>query len=69
VVRLIAERGIGPAELGDAVTAGKAADEARLPPELLEMVRLALGEWRLTTREEAEGHRERLMDERSAFVD
>ncbi len=68
VVQMLAERGVGSAELADALAGGKAG-EARLPPELLNMVREALGEWRMMTREEAEGHREKLMEERSAFVD
>ncbi|KAK3906166.1 hypothetical protein C8A05DRAFT_12054 [Staphylotrichum tortipilum] len=67
LVQMIAERGIGPAELAGALAEGKAG-EAKLPPELLGMVRRALGEWRLMTREEAQRHRENLMDERSKFV-
>ncbi|KAK3899199.1 hypothetical protein C8A05DRAFT_37207 [Staphylotrichum tortipilum] len=66
VRQLLLERGLGGSQLAEA-TGGKEA--AKLPAELLQMVRQQMGGGKdlPMTRAEAEEHREKLMKERSAF--
>jgi hypothetical protein len=66
ISQLLVERGLGGSQLAEALAAEKPEDR-KLPPELLDMVRKELGEGLPMTREEAEEHRKKLMESRSAF--
>jgi hypothetical protein len=66
ISQLLIERGLGGSQLAEALAAQK-PENTRLPPELLDMVRKELGEGLPMTREEAEEHRKKLMESRSAF--
>ncbi|KAK3904892.1 hypothetical protein C8A05DRAFT_13257 [Staphylotrichum tortipilum] len=68
ITQLLLERGIGKGQLAEAVTTGKSGG-VKLPPEVLNMIRNELNDWNPMTREEAEGHRLGLMEERSASKD
>ncbi|KAK4151114.1 hypothetical protein C8A00DRAFT_36248 [Chaetomidium leptoderma] len=68
IAQLLVERGLGESQLSEALTAaGKTGDDAKLPPELMNMVRKELGEALPMTRKEAEERRLELMRVRSSF--
>lgn len=66
ITQLLLERGLGGSQLAEAMSA-KEAKGAKLPVELMEMVRKELGDALPMTREEAEEHRLKLMQARSSF--
>ncbi|KAH6854748.1 hypothetical protein B0I37DRAFT_362937 [Chaetomium sp. MPI-CAGE-AT-0009] len=68
ITQLLVERGLVGHQLAEALDAGKTG-EPKLPHELLAMVRKELGDGLPMTREEAEEHRLKLMNSRSAFQD
>ncbi|KAK4103558.1 hypothetical protein N658DRAFT_505238 [Parathielavia hyrcaniae] len=68
IAQLLAERGLGGSQLTEALAARQDGTlKAKLPAELLNMVRNEFGEGLPMSREEAEEHRRKLMESRSAF--
>jgi hypothetical protein len=66
IAQLLAERGIAREQLAEVLTEG--GKNAKLPPEVMNMVRKELDDTALPmTREEAEAHRLKLMQARTAF--